>query len=79
MFHVMIFVMGGANSSLSTQICQIYLFAYEQCGVGMWKTKECSQNVYQMAIVEPGFGFICETDGVKVLLEETFSQHNSNM
>ncbi len=36
-------------------------------------------NEYQMAIVQPGFGFICETNGGKVLLEESLSPHSSNM
>ncbi len=32
-----------------------------------------------MAIVQPGFGLICVTDGGKVLFEEPLSPHNSNM
>ncbi len=33
-------------------------------------------NEYQMAIMQPGFGFVYETDGGKVLLGEIFSQQN---
>ncbi len=32
-----------------------------------------------MAIVQSGFGFICEADGEKILLKETLNPHNSNM
>ncbi len=46
-----------------------------KCG----KTIQYSQNVYQMTTVQPVFGFICETDGGKVLLEEPLSPPNSNM
>ncbi len=48
-------------------------------GLKWEKNIQNSQNVYQIAIVQSGFGFICETDGGKILLEETLSPHNSNM
>ncbi len=34
--------------------------------------KQYSQNVYQMAIVQPGFGFICEAGGGKSIVGRTF-------
>ncbi len=40
---------------------------------------EFSNNLYLMAIVQSGFGFICEADGEKILLKETLNPHNSNM
>ncbi len=48
-------------------------------GLKWGKTKQYSQNVYQMTIVQSRFGFICETGGGKVLLGEPLSPHNSNM
>ncbi len=41
--------------------------------------KEYLQNVYQMTIVQPRFGFICETNLGKVMLEKPLSPNNSNM
>ncbi len=48
-------------------------------GLKWGKTKQYSQNVYQITIIQLGFGFICETNGGKALLEETIRQHNSNI
>ncbi len=56
----------------------IYLHMFSE-GLKSENIKQNSQNVYQMAIVQPGVGFICETEGGKVLLEETLSPHFSNM
>ncbi len=48
-------------------------------GLKWEKIKQNSQNVYQMPIVQPGFGLICEVGGGKVLLEEPLSALNSYM
>ncbi len=45
----------------------------------MGKYKKNIKNEYEMAILQPGFGFICETIGAKVLFGELLSLHNSYM
>ncbi len=43
------------------------------------KTKPCSQNDYQMAIVQTGISFICKTNGGTLFLKDLLHSHDWNM